>query len=261
MDIMAVDKHYITALNMLGESVRSLKSALVPPPKVFNNSSLYHGIEDFFYFFEKYCVVTYGEDRSSWLQVLPYFLAGQAKSIIISFGISRFLENSNIKARLIKELNLRNIDDACYTRYLGTVRKKGETLVCYCIRLEALANHIPNLDPSGMEPLVHVNLLKSLPSYLINNLNIQFRDLSSVTNEILVRTASILENQLGKKKPQMVNYANCEVPLHPRKTLSFKCFRCGLVGDIKHNCRVSLEKQVASEMHMGFTGSFHAGTI
>ena len=98
---MAADHHYIGALNMLGESVRSLNSVLVPPPKVFSDSSMYHSIQDFLHFFEKYCEVTYGEDQSSWLQVLPDFLAGRSKSIVMSFGISRFLEYGSVKARLI----------------------------------------------------------------------------------------------------------------------------------------------------------------
>ena len=94
-------------------------------------------------------MVTYGEDWSSqdWrLQVLPGFLAGQAKSIVTSFGISRFPEHGYVEAHLIKELNLRNVGYDQYARYLSTVRKKGVTFVCYCIRLEALPSHIPNLD-------------------------------------------------------------------------------------------------------------------
>ena len=73
---MAANYQYFTIFEMLAEAVRSLKPVTISSPKVFDGS-LYHSISDFFHFFEKYCEAIYGDDKFSWLQVLPDFLAGQ----------------------------------------------------------------------------------------------------------------------------------------------------------------------------------------
>ena len=85
---------------ILAEAVRSLKPVVVPPPKVFNGT-WYHSISDFIHFFEKYCKAIYVDDQFSWLQVLPDFLAGQYKSIDLSFGISSCLEYGTVKAQRV----------------------------------------------------------------------------------------------------------------------------------------------------------------
>ena len=62
----------------------------IPPPNIFSSS---HGsIDDFLVLFERYCVSIYGEDRLSWLQVLPSYLEGEARNIVLAFGLDRNID-------------------------------------------------------------------------------------------------------------------------------------------------------------------------
>ena len=102
---MAADNQYTKTFQLLADLARSWSPVSVPAPKVYDGS-LYHSINDFFHFFEKYCMAKYGDDQFSWLQVLPDFLEGQYKSIVNSFGISRFLEYGTVKACLVEDFNV-----------------------------------------------------------------------------------------------------------------------------------------------------------
>ena len=125
---MTAENTLTAAVLLLAETIRSNKLVLVPPPVIFNGNN-YHSIEDFFYFFERFCLGKYGNDEVSWLQILPDFLCGEIKSVVDSFGRSKEVVYQTVKLRLIKECNFRNFNDDCYSRFLKTVRKSGESLV------------------------------------------------------------------------------------------------------------------------------------
>ena len=55
----------------------------VPPPPVFCDRG---NIRDFFEGFGKYCNAMYREDTASYVQVLPSFLSGEPRNIVLSFG-------------------------------------------------------------------------------------------------------------------------------------------------------------------------------
>ena len=111
---MISNYQYFAMLKMWAKAVQSLKPVAVPSPIIFD-SSLWYKIEDFFYFFEKYCLATFGNDTVSWLQIFSDL------AIVSTFGISRSLEYGNVKTRLIEEFNVRNFGDDDYARYLDTV--------------------------------------------------------------------------------------------------------------------------------------------
>ena len=118
-----------------------MKPVTVPPPKPYDENS-YHSIEDFFYFYERFCTATYGNDSISWLQILPEFLSGESKCIVESFGRCRETSYETVKQRLIKIGKFRDISDDQYSRFAKAIRHNGESLVCYCIRLEVMASKI-----------------------------------------------------------------------------------------------------------------------
>ena len=223
-----------------------MKPVTVPPPKPYDENS-YHSIEDFFYFYERFCTATYGNDSISWLQILPEFLSGESKCIVESFGRCRETSYETVKQRLIKIGKFRDISDDQYSRFAKAIRHNGESLVCYCIRLEVMASKIPLLDSITRDALVRGSLLKSLAEPVFRNLIFQVGYLNTVTNETLVTIASALESQLGKitpELPQISTFTNVCLPvtIHKPKAKRTKCYRCGILGHIKRNCLVVLDK-------------------
>ena len=198
---MTMESRLNTAISLLTEAVKSMKPVKIPPPKPYGENN-YYSIEDFLYFFERFCAATYGNDRISWLQVLPEFLRGESKCIVESFGLCKQTSYETVTARLVKICNLRDIGDDQYSRFFKTVRHNGESLFCYCIRLEVIAGKMPLLDPASCDALVRGNLLKSLANPVFRNLNIQVGCLNTVSNETLVMIASALEFR-GKITPEL----------------------------------------------------------
>ena len=242
---MSTENALTAAVLLLAETIKLNKPVLVPPPMKFDGHN-YHSIEDFFYFFERFCSVKYGNDEVSWLQILPDFLCGESKCIVDSFGRSKEVVYQTVKPQLIKECNFRNINDDCYSRFLKTVRKIDESLLCFSIWLEVLAGRIHHVNSSTTEALIRGHLLKSLSVDLVNRLNAQLGYLDGVSNETLVIVATILESQLGNSVfPKMVTCNNASLPvkMNKPKAKPIKCYRCGMLGHIRRNCLVILSKR------------------
>ena len=81
-------------------AIRSMGKPKVPPPKICDSSN--YEVVDFFFFFERFATAVYGQDKVSWLQVLPEFLAGNLREIVDSFGINRYYTYDHVKEILIK---------------------------------------------------------------------------------------------------------------------------------------------------------------
>ena len=243
---MSTENALTAAVLLLAEAIRLNKPVLVPPPMKFNGHN-YHSIEDFFYFFERFCSVKYGNDEVSWLQILPDFLCGESKCVVDSFGRSKEVIYQTVKLRLIKESNFGRMDDGCYSRFVKTVRKNGESLRCFSIRLEVLAGRIPHLHTGTTEALIRGSLLRSLSEDMIGKLNVQLGHLDGVSNETLVIVASILESQLVNSESdamKSVSFADICLPVTTKpKAKRIKCYRCGMLGHIRRNCWVALHRR------------------
>ena len=231
---------------LLAETIRLNKPVVVPPPMIFNGNN-YHSIEDFFYFFERFCLVKYGNDEVSWLQVLPEFLTGECKCIVDSFGRSKEVVYQTVKQRILKECHFGSLRCDYYSRFVKTSRNKGETLLCYLIRLEVLVAKIPFVDTFDLGSLIRVNLLNSLSAPVLRSVERQIGYLDNISNEKLVRIAGIIESQLVNPEldtVKTVSFADICLPVTIKpKAKRIKCYRCGILGHIKRNCRVMLHER------------------
>ena len=243
---MSTENTLNAAVLLLAETIRSIKPVLVPSPVIFDGNS-YHSIEDFFYFFERFCSVTYGDDEVSWLQVLPDFLTGEYKCIVDSFGRSKEGVYQTVKQRLLKEFNFGNLRCDYYSRFVKTSRNRGETLLCYFIRLEVLATKIPFVNAVDCGSLVRVNLLNSLRDSVKRNVERQIGYLDDISNEKLVRIAGIIESQLVDPQSdtvKSVSFTDICLPVTIKpKAKRIKCYRCGMLGHIRRNCLVVFHKR------------------
>ena len=243
---MEVENQLVTAVKLLTDVIKSNNPVSVPSPKIFDGTN-YHTIEDFFYFYERFCLVTYGNDRVSWLQILPDFLDGKYKCIVDSFGRCKEVTYDTVKLRLIKECNFRSVGDDYLSRYLNTIRKVDETLLCYFIRLEVLVMKLPHVNPNNCESMVRLNLLKAISGGVKHELNMRFGHVDLISNEKLVRIAGMLESEAVNHVPEVAQPLNCNYDRLPgvvtRQKRPVKCFRCGFVGHIRRNCHVRLWKR------------------
>ena len=67
----------------------SRKQPKVPAPPMFKGQQEGACIDSFFTKFEKFCKSLYREDQDTWVQVLPEYLEGDAKSLALAFGLWR----------------------------------------------------------------------------------------------------------------------------------------------------------------------------
>ena len=88
----------------------SLKQPKVPAPPVFKGQQEGVRIDNLFTNFEKFCMNLYKEDREAWIQVLPEYLEGEAKSLALAFVL-----NANydiVKQKLVtKYRDVSRLDD------------------------------------------------------------------------------------------------------------------------------------------------------
>ena len=233
------------ALGELSTAIKTMNCLSVPLPCNFDKN-YYHSIEDFFYFFEKYCLSIYGNDKLSWLQVLPNFLVGEPRNIVQSFGLGKNLMYDLVRDRLIRELNIQDISCNEYSQFIATRRSGNESVTCFMIRLEIMAGKTPNIDNANKQSLVRFKFLSSLSTDMGKLLNVHAGHLDSISNEQIARLVVNLEQQevsIGKQ----INDESCELlvesyaisPTDTHKPVKrIKCFRCGIFGHIRPTCCV-----------------------
>ena len=80
--------------------------------------------------------------------MLPTFLDKEPKGIALAFGTGRNATYEIVKNRIIEVQNAsRSLGKNKVTDFFATSRSGEETLMCYAIRLETLAQNLP--DASG----------------------------------------------------------------------------------------------------------------
>ena len=134
-----MESSIVEVLNKINANLARLAACRVPPPSIFDGSS---DVKVFFKQFEAHCTAIYGENYDAWLQVLPSFTDGEPRNIVQSFGMGNTVTYTLVKERLLTECKRRTFGTNAITDFYGAVRRAGETLVCYSIRLQSLADMI-----------------------------------------------------------------------------------------------------------------------
>ena len=168
----------------------------VPPPKIYD-SSVYYGIEDFFYLFEKYANSIYGDDQLSWVQVLPDFLNGEPRCIVESFGIGVNLKYDTVKTAVIEACGFRLLGSSELDDFLKIHRRANESLVCFSIRLRVGSSVIPGIDGNLRSKLMKSQFINSLSPNVQHQLNVQFAHKDNVKFWEIVRLSNILEKTIS----------------------------------------------------------------
>ena len=222
----------------------------IPPPNIFSGSR--GSIDDFLYLFERYCVSIYGEDQLSWLQVLPSYLEGEARNIVLAFGLDRNIDYAMVKERLLWELKPSGLQDRYYQDFCVASKCASESYSCYSIRLEVLLGRVAHLTNDIRRFLVISKFLSCLPSNILetvtievaNEPNVNIRQLVTLVKN--VQLLGVPENDVCsdiRVTNVKAEYRdNDNIPTRKRFPNGNKCFRCQLSGHYKVSCTAKLIK-------------------
>ena len=263
----------------INANLTRLATCRVPPPLIFNGSSC---VEIFFKQFEAHCIAIYGENYDAWLQVLPSFTDGEPRNIVQSFGMGNTVTYTLVKERLLTECKRRTFGTNAITDFYGAIRRAGETLVCYSIRLQSLADMITDAPAAHKDLMVKTKFVNGLKPSTVTQISIRYGSVD-VEFEEIVRLAQLLEDRpcvapssdqippatsvtpvsaigtvasvvAGTSQTTPVSTARGTTPStcirrgnvgHVRRTgstINSRCFECGRRGHSRRNCEQSLNR-------------------
>ena len=178
--ISSSDCEMLGMLNKIGNAISNLDIKKVPPPVVFS-SDIYGTIENFLSIFERFCLSVYGDNQHSWLQVLPSFLDGEPKQIVLAFGLDVNINYKMVRDRLVWELSQTGFQNQFYQHFCEATKSSLESYSCYSIRLEVLIGRVTYLTNNVKRFLVISKFLSCLPDKVLHDVTIQVANDSNVT--------------------------------------------------------------------------------
>ena len=225
---MAESETMITAL-------RKVLPGGVPPPNVCCKTS---ELPQFFKIFEKYVYSLYGDDRESWLQVLPNFCGGEISTIVEAF-------DSATSYDLLKERILRDFVDVFklsgkdYISFINMRLSEGESLKCFLIRLERLVARL-DVGDTGRNALLLEVIRMNIPSEVLFHVDLHFCGKSNVCVQSFIDISeSIWKLVENKMKQTMPSDLNCEYRPNSDSHSSRKSFHgkpCSNNPHVIENC-------------------------
>ena len=151
----------------------SLKQPKVPAPPVFKGQQEGVCIDSFFTRFEKFCKSLYKEDQDAWVQVLPEYLEGEAKSLALSFGSTANYDT--VKQKLVtKYRQVSRLEDGDLQNIFHATKKPGESYEIFEVRLQVLASQWQDATDGNRQALVRARFLDILEPASRQKVNIQF---------------------------------------------------------------------------------------
>ena len=235
-------------IQQIVEAMARLSARQLPPPLPYKGVG---NINDFFTTFERHAESLYGNDPISYLQTLHQFLEGEPREIAVAFGSGAGVTYEAVKERLITEFTTaRTLGNNQYSDFFSASRRTNESLVCYSIRLSALASRIPNSNDQSRDVMVKSKFLGGLSKDISRQVDIHMSNEDNPTLSQIVKLASILEGKGNAPVPPDVKprvqggggslQANAIGNL-PRGNPAFKpkCFACGSEEHIIKDCQVA----------------------
>ena len=140
----------------------------------------------------------YQDQPDLYLQILPSFLEGEAKNIVLAFGSGTAVTYQIVKDRLIAELTTRRtIGSNGYTDFFAAKRRPGESLVCYSIRLQAMADKMPNASQQTKAVMTKSKFLSGLTPSVSRQVNVHMANSDNAELAQIVKLATILDSDGG----------------------------------------------------------------
>ena len=185
-------------LENLAQAIEQLNINKVPPPMPYNGEASGTSIEDFFVNFERYAHALYQDEYASYLQILPSYVVGESRDMVLAFGSGNGVTYQIVKDKLIDQINSRKtIGSNKYTDFFSAKRRPNESLVCYSIRLQTLATKMPNASQQTKDIMVKSKFLSSLNTTTARQVDITLSSQPNPTLDQIVKLASILESDAG----------------------------------------------------------------
>lgn len=187
-----------TVVNRLADAIDNFRNDRVPPPPILTGKGGLTELNSFFPNFERYCRALYKDDVRSWLLILPSFTSGEPREMVMSFGAGVEMDYGTVKQRLILEFTSRNaLGTNVITDFFAAVRRPGESLACYSIRLLAMSKKVSvqGFPAHSIDLMIKSKFVYSLPPTMIEDINVTLGHLDDVSFDQIVKLATILENR------------------------------------------------------------------
>ena len=172
----------------------------VPPPRKYEaNNSSYHSIEDFFFYYENYAAYQYGVNRYVWLQILPEFLGGFVKEVVLEHGLGVNVDYERVKAKVVVLAKHPTDIEQWQHNFLNLSRDASEPVTSFVGRLEIKVASFPGMPDSMRRGLVRERLLRLLPDNVIEYLRATLGTLEEVATLELAQLVQLYETSGGRQ--------------------------------------------------------------
>lgn len=183
-------------LQKLSLAIGDMSEKKLPPPLPFDNKRGRENITGFFADFERYALRQYGDNKDSWIKVLPSYLTGDALHTVVSFGRGPNVYYEEVKRCLINEYSrLRTLDNDVLGEMMSFRRMPGEKILDYSIKLRKQARLVFPRDIYNQDVLVKSKVFDALSLEIRHDLNMWQLSTPNAPIDEIIKRAALLEEQ------------------------------------------------------------------